>query len=131
MTKRLSRAVKKRKRTRVDWRKKFELANDGWLRANSEYDGLDSTNGRLRGDLREVDAACELWRNAHSAALSELTRYRLICAWACQRIEKLEAVSSDWEASWLKAAHCCHEWVETALERSKEITKLRRKGASC
>lgn len=31
------------------------------------------------------------WRFHFGAVLSELTRYRLICDWACQRIEKLEA----------------------------------------
>ena len=63
--------VKKRKRTRVDWKARFK----------------DCCR------VLEIEIA-DLF-----SARSELTRYRLICDWACQRIEELEMVDLSLEKS--------------------------------
>ena len=99
--------VKKRKRT--DWRGLFR------------QQVAQEIKSREAISLAQDDSFYAVKRKEE--ALAELTRYRLICDWACQRIEKLEKSALGWDVCLL---NCCNKWMQTALERSKEITKLQK-----
>ena len=80
--------VKKRKRT--NWKQVAQERIVRFCQLGNELSVLRAELRAYEGANDECNAQANRLRGKLQDVLSELTRYRLICDWACQRIEKLE-----------------------------------------
>ena len=113
--------VKKRKRT--NWRRDWEDACAELIDCQDALSDSKAETQDARDTVIRLDGYLKRAHESATEECAELMRYRLICDWACQRIEKLEKSALGWDVCLL---NCCNKWMQTALERSKEITKLQK-----
>ena len=80
--------VKKRKRT--NWRRDWEDACAELIDCQDALSDSKAETQDARDTVIRLDGYLKRAHESATEECAELMRYRLICDWACQRIEKLE-----------------------------------------
>ena len=83
--------VKKRKRT--NWRRDWEDACAELIDCQDALSDSKAETQDARDTVIRLDGYLKRAHESATEECAELMRYRLICDWACQRIEKLECIS--------------------------------------